>query len=376
MQSAVSYVSASIDGCRWSQAESASMSDEGSSGVFFVRMRGNSVVVVKGSQSIAEEFFAHQLCEKLNIPCPNTRLIQYTDDEYNRLKRCLRQLLSRDEGMAIKAERALDRPFFLVMEYVHGETFDSLIHAKPSFLLSPETELGQNNLRDLGRIAAFDLLINNWDRIPSVWPNEGNARNIMFGIKSGSVADLEPVPVEYQQLSDADVERGVLVGDVHQTDTLSTMPFRLFAVDSVVTCICNDTTVGAENEKNYTSKVSDFVSDLVSSFLQTSRPPPWAQAPFEGSVTRIQTFLQTVLLFDIGFNGCRLIAEGMLECIKSASILTSEDLTNIVQQCRQSVRRDWADVWTTGLDKIRIPFFIQIISVFKAALRLLEEAEA
>eukprot|EP00743_Colponemidia_sp_Colp-15_P001356 GILK01001486.1.p1 GENE.GILK01001486.1~~GILK01001486.1.p1 ORF type:complete len:380 (+),score=61.32 GILK01001486.1:39-1142(+) len=364
-----SFVSASIDSCRWSQAESASMSDEGSSGVFFVRMRGNSVVVVKGSQSIAEEFFAYQLCEKLNIPCPCTRLIQYTDDEYNRLKRCLRQLLSRDEGMAIKAERALDRPFFLVMEYVNGETFDALVHAKPSFLLSAETELGQRNLRDLGRIAAFDLLVNNWDRMPSVWPNEGNARNIMFGIKSASVADLEPVSVEYQQLSDADVERGALVGD-----SLSTMPFRVFAVDSVVTCICNDTAVGAENERNYTSKVSDFVADLVSSFVQTS-PPSSLQTPFEGSVTRIQRFLQTVLLFDIGFNGCRLIGEGMLECIKSASILTSEDLSDIVQQCRQTVKRDWAEVWTTGLDKIRIQFFMQIISVFKAAIKLLEEAE-
>merc|ERR1712062_927972 len=39
----------------------------------------------------------------------------------------------------------------------------------------------------LGRLMAFDMLINNFDRLPLAWSNEGNLGNIMLGSR------LEPV---------------------------------------------------------------------------------------------------------------------------------------------------------------------------------------
>jgi hypothetical protein len=41
-------------------------------------------------------------------------------------------------------------------------------------------------LHQLGQLLAFDILINNTDRMPAsgIWANEGNARNVLFGFSS------------------------------------------------------------------------------------------------------------------------------------------------------------------------------------------------
>ena len=38
---------------------------------------------------------------------------------------------------------------------------------------------GERRLRHLGRLMAFDLAVNNFDRLPLVWGNKGNFGNIM-----------------------------------------------------------------------------------------------------------------------------------------------------------------------------------------------------
>ena len=44
----------------------------------------------------------------------------------------------------------------------------------------------------IGRILTLDLLLNNWDRLPIVWENEGNPNNIIFS-KSGNAWGIDQV---------------------------------------------------------------------------------------------------------------------------------------------------------------------------------------
>ena len=46
--------------------------------------------------------------------------------------------------------------------------------------LSASHGLGQARLWSLGRVLAMDMLVNNFDRFPLVWDNEGNAGNVML----------------------------------------------------------------------------------------------------------------------------------------------------------------------------------------------------
>ena len=43
-----------------------------------------------------------------------------------------------------------------------------------------ETPSGRVTLSGLGDVIAFDLLVNQWDRLPIVWENEGNPTNVML----------------------------------------------------------------------------------------------------------------------------------------------------------------------------------------------------
>jgi len=43
----------------------------------------------------------------------------------------------------------------------------------------------------LGRLAAFDILINNFDRLPLVWSNDGNLGNVMLGSRGGAVVGID-----------------------------------------------------------------------------------------------------------------------------------------------------------------------------------------
>merc|ERR1712151_577683 len=42
-----------------------------------------------------------------------------------------------------------------------------------------------------GRFMAFDILINNFDRLPLTWSNEGNLGNIMLGSSSCAVVGID-----------------------------------------------------------------------------------------------------------------------------------------------------------------------------------------
>lgn len=60
------------------------------------------------------------------------------------------------------------------------------IHKDRDFIESP--------LVILGKIIAADIILNNPDRIPSIWPNSGNASNLHFQV------DMTPQVIEQDHL--------------------------------------------------------------------------------------------------------------------------------------------------------------------------------
>lgn len=71
------------------------------------------------------------------------------------------------------------------MQLVPGATMlEGLPKHKAETLLSATGDYPR--LNQLGQLLAFDILINNTDRMPAsdIWANEGNARNVLFGFSS------------------------------------------------------------------------------------------------------------------------------------------------------------------------------------------------
>jgi len=69
-------------------------------------------------------------------------------------------------------------PIMTLMEFCPGcdfysENFDASVFVKDS-------PYRRQYLSDIGRILIYDVILNNWDRLPLVWDNEGNLGNFFW----------------------------------------------------------------------------------------------------------------------------------------------------------------------------------------------------
>jgi hypothetical protein len=73
------------------------------------------------------------------------------------------------------------------MEFVDG----CAMMGMPAHLYLKEERKQASLWFELGRLMGFDLLINNFDRLPLAWSNEGNLGNIMLGSRTQSVVAVD-----------------------------------------------------------------------------------------------------------------------------------------------------------------------------------------
>eukprot|EP00761_Pharyngomonas_kirbyi_P014550 gb/GECH01014580.1/.p1 GENE.gb/GECH01014580.1/~~gb/GECH01014580.1/.p1 ORF type:complete len:352 (+),score=90.12 gb/GECH01014580.1/:1-1056(+) len=158
----------------WKTIQNISVPNEGK-GVFIVQLSCRKVILVKGSAFIVEELFANQILNKLNIETPQMRIVAITDhaQEWYQIKH---NIADASEIYRPKALTELNRAFNIVMEYIHGYSLNDTNHTIFSSLNETESILFA-----IGQIISVDILLNNWDRIPSpCWENEGNFGNILI----------------------------------------------------------------------------------------------------------------------------------------------------------------------------------------------------
>jgi hypothetical protein len=178
---AIATPAADLWDIRWPTLDKVAISDSGSAGVIFCRCAGGTFVI-KGCATVAQEMFSAQLARVLGITAPRARLVSWPGNEWQMLqKHVKRHLLRRglnDPSAATvrrKVEKELDRPHILIFELVPGVGLDSL----PPQDLAAKLK-GSGGMRAVGAVCAFDVILNNADRLPLLWNNNGNVANLMF----------------------------------------------------------------------------------------------------------------------------------------------------------------------------------------------------
>ena len=166
---------------RWSTLDKVATSEGGSAGVIFCRC-ASGTFVIKGCATVAQEMFSAQLARVLGVAVPRARLVSWPGNEWQMLqKHVKRHLLRRglnDPSAATvrrKVEKELERPHILIFELVPGVGLDSI----PSQELAEKLKWS-DGMRDIGAVCALDVLLNNADRLPLLWNNNGNVANLMF----------------------------------------------------------------------------------------------------------------------------------------------------------------------------------------------------
>ncbi|KAL6044767.1 Antitoxin protein of toxin-antitoxin system [Balamuthia mandrillaris] len=325
---------ADITSFDWHKADGFRRSSEGSAGVFFIKSESQGMVVVKGSSTITVEAFGALLAERLEVTAPKVRVLEYTNPEWRVMKRKLFSLAKRiGENDSVKVEKELDRAFVLVMEYVPGKDLETL---------GPEMALkvfggdwGRYILQQMGRIVVFDMLCNNWDRLPAVWDNDGNAKNIIL---SKLTAKKQNGSDEAATDSEDEEEEG----------------WRVVAIDQGLSCI-NPETFRSGYDK-YMNRVKEFALEVVQ------------EKPSEG-LTKIRELLRLCTAYDITEAGMAELRQGIIDgMLFAVKALSREVLQELKDQVATMVTMDWADVWASGLQQINVDFIAAVLDIFREVL--------
>eukprot|EP01087_Luapelamoeba_hula_P011633 TRINITY_DN3179_c0_g1_i1.p1 TRINITY_DN3179_c0_g1~~TRINITY_DN3179_c0_g1_i1.p1 ORF type:complete len:359 (-),score=71.42 TRINITY_DN3179_c0_g1_i1:61-1137(-) len=299
----------------WDEASSYARSAEGAAGVFFVTVNGG-VVVVKGTMTVVQETFSTRLAQLLNIRVPQIRVVNHYDDEMASLRRNIARL-AEIIGPAdlIKVERELDRPFVLLMEFTGGKDLETLPRSSAAWLLGMKADQKENlRLRALGNLAALDMLTNNWDRIPFVWDNSGNWKNVILH-KS---------------------EKG----------------WELVGIDHGFTAI-----VIPEGMEKYTARVNTYVSKLVK------------QPSKEASETKsVREILRGHTTYDIGEAGSVEIQRGIMDVVSTVTSMQKEEFEKLRAEVAAMAKEDSNSVWEQGMNTIDTNFLWSIVQVFSNCL--------
>ena len=85
----------------------------------------------------------------------------------------------------------LDRPFIELQEYVPGIKLSEMGKFRAERCFSTNYPDASRRLINIGKIISGDLLLNNPDRFPLIWDNEGNHTNMLFEVKTDEKIDDE-----------------------------------------------------------------------------------------------------------------------------------------------------------------------------------------
>lgn len=182
-----------INYVNWATCVGVERSDAGSEGILFVELDGKKAVCVKSPVKAAAEMYGTMLCQRLSLRCPQMRLVGPRSEEHSLIVNSLKALDAKRPEVERKVHAMLESShLLLVVEYIQGvELADQFPPQSEKWTrgalgLPSDKTNGQLNsegkgvLRFLGAVAAFDMIINNFDRLPCIWNNSGNPGNIMF----------------------------------------------------------------------------------------------------------------------------------------------------------------------------------------------------
>lgn len=194
----------SIEGAiDWASVKGVERSDTGSEGILFVELPNKRAVCVKCPAQVAGEVFGMRLCQRLRIRCPHFRVVKSNTAE----GRLLFDSLCKCDANGPNAENSVQAmlskaPLFIVIEYLQAMELGNKIApvsnewSKQVFGLAPGDPSealgahGKRILRFCGSLLVFDVLVNNYDRLPCMWSNQGNPGNIMFTARG------EPISID------------------------------------------------------------------------------------------------------------------------------------------------------------------------------------
>ena len=184
---------------RWAKTTAVlSKSSRGADGVLFMRAGAGGEFVVKPSKTAVAEYFASTLAKSLGLELPATTLVNPDDAKE------IRDNIGGSSYLADKHVDTVKNEHLLAMEAASGVASAS---DKTPFMegLEKMKDRGQF-FKDVGKLYALDIMLNNVDRFPGIPSGSENMRNLHIGqLEGGDVRllaiDTTPAAIPDQEAS-------------------------------------------------------------------------------------------------------------------------------------------------------------------------------
>eukprot|EP00050_Salpingoeca_kvevrii_P007612 m.297354 g.297354 ORF g.297354 m.297354 type:complete len:361 (+) comp13595_c0_seq1:20-1102(+) len=285
----------------------------GSTGVFFLNLKqdGGVIVLKQGSANTASEYFCTEFINTLHlgVTTPRVRILPMKEfhELLDTLKRVPFSVQGAGEALQLDRVRSAGGIF---MEFVPGMT---LKHPDVHIALKDDKKKTKM-LESLAGLCVMDMLLNNFDRTPLIWPHNGNANNILFRLKDNDVT-------------------------VH-------------AIDQACIAITNQDGIA-----DYLKLVEEAVGEAVRGEIHGAH------------VTKIRKFFELYTDgFDIGDDGCRAFLDAMAEAARTA--VKWDGAMSLWQKTLHIfVEADWnRSAVEQSLDGVRVDFIQQVSRAMAAPL--------
>lgn len=168
----------------------------GSVGAFLCQINGELIMAKSGGSAAVREFFATRIFAELGIATAQTRALRTDSKEGREVIKGLRGAKATNEGEWIKSYFVKKYPIIFCMEYIGGGTEMCMPRCELERL---QANYPGSLWEQCGRIAAADVLVNNYDRFPVAWNNLGNAGNVIIRelpSTAGEVATLQVTAID------------------------------------------------------------------------------------------------------------------------------------------------------------------------------------
>jgi hypothetical protein len=163
----------------WDKVSDVRVSNNEDAPVFFIESQlPKHYAVIKCSPSPASELFGNQFAHLLHVPAPHMELLEHdSPDERHEYRVCREMFLRMQDEIHKLRSKNLTSKFYIKMELISPScTLECIPSDHLNNLNSPKL------LKNLGRLIALDILMNNGDRIPvgDLWGNQGNPNNVLY----------------------------------------------------------------------------------------------------------------------------------------------------------------------------------------------------
>lgn len=334
----------------WNEVKAVSMSESGTAGVFFVELEEGGFVV-KGSPEPAIEYFASLVYAKLKIKVPQMRVMKYTDPEFNKMVLALERKTYYDQKLFARLKTRLNRPYILIQQYVTGIPITNMGLNRARMAFSPSFPPSRDRLIKIGLLMGMDTFLNNTDRYPLIWNNDGNPENILLQFETSWHHHT---------------------ADLRDPDNLDIPMSDLYAIDNRPNLIPTDTTVGKENFQRYLKTFDGLLEEVfkILRLVKDGRINPFEVAAERFEIgSKVSAFMYKYSMFDIKPLGELQILLGMALCYANIVSLGMEPIRQMYIQTRDVPMTDWMNIWADNLKALNMNLLEELMKIAKRHVR-------